>query len=120
MEVELVRTFRFEAAHSLPAAPEGHKCRGMHGHSYRVDVHVIGEVAPQVGWLMDFGELKRAVEPVIGEMDHRVLNDLPGLENSTSELIAKHIYDRVRPALPNLSAVTVWESETSRCVYRGR
>jgi len=119
MQAELVKTFRFEAAHALPNAPAGHKCRRLHGHNYRVDVHVAGAVDPRIGWVMDFGEIKEAVEPIVEVLDHRVLGEVPGLENPTSELIAKYIWDRIRPALPNLSAVEVWESETSRCVYRG-
>ena len=120
MHAELVRTFRFEAAHSLPNLPEGHKCRRMHGHSYRVDVHVAGEADERTGMVIDFGDIKRAVEPILAELDHRVLNDIPGLEaGSTSERLAKHIWDRSRPGLPGLSAVVVWESEASRCIYRG-
>jgi 6-pyruvoyltetrahydropterin/6-carboxytetrahydropterin synthase len=120
MKAELIRTFRFEAAHRLPNIPEGHKCRRVHGHSYRVDVHVEGEVDPQTGWVMDFGDIKQSVEPVLGELDHRMLNDVPGLENCTSELIAGYIWQRVKSSLPTLTAVTVWESDNARCVYRGR
>ena len=120
MEAELVKTFRFEAAHSLRNLPEGHKCLRMHGHSYRVDVHVRGEVDPATGLVMDFGEIVAAVRPVIERLDHRVLNEIPGLENSTSELIAKYLWDRIAPAVKGLTAVTVHESDTSRCVYRGR
>lgn len=119
MEAELVRTFRFEAAHALPNIPQGHKCRRMHGHSYRVDIHVTGEVDENTGWVMDFGEIKQAVSPVIDELDHRYLNDLPGLENCTSELIARYLWQRIKPSLPELSAVVVWESDASRCIYRG-
>ncbi|MFP4052825.1 MAG: 6-carboxytetrahydropterin synthase QueD [Phycisphaerae bacterium] len=119
MQAELIRTFRFEAAHALPNIPVGHKCRNMHGHSYRVDIHVTGEVDPQTGWVMDFGEIKQAVGPVVDELDHKVLNDLPGLDNCTSELIARYLWNRVQPNLPQLSAITVWESDNSRCVYRG-
>ena len=119
MEAELIRTFRFDAAHSLPNAPAGHKCRRLHGHSYRVDVHVTGPVDPATGWVMDFGELKAAVEPALAALDHRCLNDVPGLANSTSEQLAKYLWDRIAPRLGGLSAVTVWESDTSRCVYRG-
>jgi 6-pyruvoyltetrahydropterin/6-carboxytetrahydropterin synthase len=119
MRAELVKTFRFEAAHRLADAPDGHKCRGMHGHSYRVDIHVEGEVDPKVGWVMDFGDIKRLVGPVIDDLDHRMLNEVPGLENSTSEMIAKYIWDRLQGSMPVLAAVTVWESDTSRCVYRG-
>ena len=119
MEVELIKTFRFEAAHSLPNVPEGHKCARLHGHSYRVDVHVTGRPDPRTGWLMDFARIKEIVGEVLDELDHRCLNDIPGLENSTSELLAGYIWDRVSGRLPGLSAVTVWESETSRCIYRG-
>ena len=120
MQAELIKTFRFEAAHSLTGAPEGHKCRRVHGHGYRLDVHVNGKVDGKAGWVMDFAELQRAVEPVISKLDHTLLNEVPGLENSTAEMIAKYVYDRLRALLPGLSAVTVWESENSRCVYRGR
>ena len=119
MRVALSRDFRFEAAHLLPCAPEGHKCRRLHGHSYRVDVHVTGPVDAATGWVLDFGDIARAVAPVLGELDHRNLNEVPGLENSTSELLARYLWDRIAPALPGLSAVVVWESDTSRCVYRG-
>jgi len=119
LKAEVIRTFRFEAAHSLPAAPEGHKCRRIHGHSYRIDVHVTGELDPQSGWVIDFGKIKRLVEPIIEALDHRCLNDIPGLENPTSELLAKYLWDRIAPVLKGVSAITVWESETSRCTYRG-
>jgi 6-pyruvoyltetrahydropterin/6-carboxytetrahydropterin synthase len=119
MAFELTKTFRFEAAHSLPNVPEGHKCRRLHGHSYRVDVHVAGEPDADTGWVVDFGDIKKAVAPVLDELDHRCLNDIPGLENSTSELLCKHLWTRIHPHLPGLSAITVWESDTSRCTYRG-
>jgi 6-pyruvoyltetrahydropterin/6-carboxytetrahydropterin synthase len=120
MQAEVIKTFRFEAAHTLPNAPEGHKCRNLHGHGYRVDVHVTGPVDKQRGWVIDFGEIVRAVAPVIAELDHHLLNDVPGLANSTAEQIARVLFDRIAPALAGLSAVTVWESDTSRAVYRGR
>ena len=118
MAFELTKTFRFEAAHSLPNVPEGHKCRRLHGHSYRVDVHVAGEPGADTGWVVDFGDIKQAVAPVLDKLDHRCLNDIPGLENSTSELLCKYLWDRIQPHLPTLSAITVWESDTSRCTYR--
>jgi len=119
MAFELTKTFRFEAAHSLPNVPEGHKCRRLHGHSYRVDVHVAGEPDAETGWVVDFGDIKQTVAPVLDELDHRCLNDIPGLENSTSERLCKYLWDRIQPKLPGLTAITVWESNTSRCVYRG-
>ncbi|MBT7170184.1 MAG: 6-carboxytetrahydropterin synthase QueD [Phycisphaerales bacterium] len=119
MHVELIRTFRFDAAHSLCAVPEGHKCGSLHGHGYQVDVHIEGEVDPATGWLMDYGELKAVVAPLIDSLDHKNLNDIEGLENSTSELLAAYLWDRIAPHVPLLSALTIWESPNSRCVYRG-
>jgi 6-pyruvoyltetrahydropterin/6-carboxytetrahydropterin synthase len=120
MEAELVRTFHFEAAHSLAGAPEGHKCRRMHGHSYRVDVHVVGQVDSDAGWVMDFGEIDRAVAPVIARLDHRDLNTLDDLAASTAEMIARYIWDALVAQVPGLAAVVVWESDKSRCIYRGK
>jgi 6-pyruvoyltetrahydropterin/6-carboxytetrahydropterin synthase len=80
---------------------------------------VQGEVDPEIGWLMDFGDLKTAVQPIIDSLDHQNLNELPGLENSTAELLAKYIWDRIQPNLPLLSAVAVWESDSAQCIYRG-
>lgn len=118
MEYELVKTFRFEAAHSLPNVPPDHKCGRLHGHSYRVDVHVTGQPDPQTGWIIDFGDIKRAVEPILDELDHRCLDDIPALQNSTSERLAAYLLDRIRQTLPGATAVTVWESDTSRCTCR--
>jgi len=119
MQAELVKTFRFEAAHRLGRAPAGHKCRRTHGHNYRIDIHVAGEVDRDAGWVMDFDRIKAVVTATIDAMDHRLLNELPGLENPTAECIAKYIWDRVAPDLPGLAAVAVWETDTSRCIYRG-
>ncbi|MEU4570294.1 6-carboxytetrahydropterin synthase QueD [Micromonospora sp. NPDC023956] len=116
--MEIFREFTFEAAHRLPNVPEGHKCARLHGHSYRVAVHVSGDVDPQAGWVMDFGDLKQAFEPVRDRLDHHYLNEVPGLENPTSEVLARWIWDRLADRLP-LSAVSVRETCTSGCVYRG-
>lgn len=118
MEAELIRTFRFEAAHSLPNVPAEHKCSRLHGHSYRLDVHVTGPPDEKTGWVMDFGQIKRAVEPILNDLDHCCLNDVPGLGNPTSEMLARYVWDRLVGVLDGLSAITVWESATSRCVYR--
>jgi 6-pyruvoyltetrahydropterin/6-carboxytetrahydropterin synthase len=119
MEVELVRTFHFDAAHCLSGVPEGHECARLHGHGYRVDIHVTGEVDSGPGWLMDYRELKKVVQPVIDSLDHVNLNEVDGLENPTSEMLAQYIWRRISRSLPALSAITVWESERSRCIYRG-
>ncbi len=117
--VELVKDFRFEAAHWLPRAPEGHKCRRMHGHSFRGEVAVRGEVDRETGWLIDFGELKRAVDPLVAQLDHYLLNDIAGLENPTSETLAAWLWDRLAPNVPLLYRVTIEETCTTRCHYFG-
>ena len=116
--MEIFREFTFEAAHRLPNLPDGHKCARLHGHSYRFEVHVSGEVDPAMGWLMDFAEIKAAVKPLVAQLDHYYLNEVPGLENPTSEVLAKWIWDRLADKLP-LSVVMVRETCTSGCVYRG-
>ncbi|EWC61176.1 6-carboxytetrahydropterin synthase [Actinokineospora spheciospongiae] len=118
--MEIFREFTFEAAHRLPNVPEGHKCARLHGHSYRVTVHVDAPVDPAPGWVMDFGDLKRAFKPLEDQLDHHYLNEVAGLENPTSENLAVWIWDRLLPALPDLSAVGVRETCTSGCIYRGR
>ena len=116
--MEIFREFTFEAAHRLPGAPEGHKCRRLHGHSYRVEVHVGGSVDASAGWVMDFADIAAAFAPLREQLDHHYLNEVPGLSNPTSEVLAAWIWDRLAPALP-LVAVVVRETCTSGCVYRG-
>ena len=117
--VELHRDVTFEAAHHLPHVPPGHKCARLHGHSFRIRLVVRGPVDPHTGWLMDFGDIKAAWAPLDAQLDHYCLNDIAGLENPTSEVLAKWIWDRLRPSLPQLSAIHVRETCTSGCVYRG-
>lgn len=120
MRIRLSKSFTFEAAHWLPTFPEGHKCRRMHGHSFKFDVVVEGEVAPEKGYLIDYGDIKVAAGPVVQELDHYVLNDIAGLDNPTSEMIAVWLYDRLKPKLPLLSSIIVYETCTSMCEYAGK
>ncbi len=117
--VQLVREFRFEAAHLLPRVPEGHKCRRLHGHSFRIEVAVTGPIHATTGWFIDYAEIDRAVVPVRDALDHRYLNEIEGLENPTSENLARWIWDRLAENLPGLSAITVHETCNARCVYSG-
>lgn len=117
--MEIFRTFTFEAAHYLPEVPEGHKCRRLHGHSFRTDVYVQGEVDPKTGWLMDFQDIQRAFDPLEDQLDHRLLNEIEGLENPTSEHLARWIWARLEPRLPGLSRVIVRETCNVGCIYRG-
>src|SRR5687767_7563884 len=120
MNVELKKEYRFEAAHFLPCVPEGHKCARMHGHSYRVELSVEGPVDPRTGWLIDFGVIDEAWTDMHVRLDHRSLNEVPGLENSTCENLAAYIWEALRPKIPQLSAVAVWETADGCCIYRGR
>lgn len=119
MKVRLTRGFTFEAAHRLPRAPEGHKCRRLHGHSFRVEITVEGAVDPETGWFLDYGVMKEAVEPIRRELDHYYLNEIAGLENPTSENLARWIWERLRPVLPSLARITVHETCEARCEYEG-
>jgi len=118
MTTEITKEFTFEAAHNLPEVGPGHKCHRVHGHLFRVEVTVAGEVDPVMGWVMDFGDLAAAARRVVGELDHRFLNDLPGLANPTSENLARYLYDRLAAQVPGVAAVTVHESPSSRCTWR--
>ena len=119
MQMRLVKQFKFEAAHSLPCFPEGHKCRRLHGHSFRFDVCVEGDVDSAKGFLIDYGDIKAVCEPIVRELDHYHLNDIPGLSISTSEMIALWLWRRIQPALPMLAEIVVYETCTSACHYRG-
>ena len=119
MKATLTKTFQIEAAHRLPHLPAGHKCERMHGHSFRIDVRVEGECDPHLGWVMDYADLKKAFQPLFDQLDHRCLNDVPSLDNPTSENLARWIWDRLKPSLPLLTAVEVAETCNARCEYRG-
>jgi 6-pyruvoyltetrahydropterin/6-carboxytetrahydropterin synthase len=119
MRVELERTFRFEAAHLLPNVPEGHKCRRLHGHSFRVDVAVRGDVDEHVGWFIDYADMDAAFAPVRKRLDHYYLNEIDGLANPTSEVLAAWIWERLAPTLPSLWKLTVHETCNARCIYYG-
>lgn len=119
MRTRLERSYRFEAAHFLPRVPPGHKCARMHGHSYAIEVVIEGEVDPERGWVMDFAEIDEHVGPLMRQLDHQVLNEIAGLANPTSELLAVWLWQKLAPALTGLAEVAVSETPTSRCCYRG-
>lgn len=120
MRAEIAKELSFEAAHRLPHVPPGHKCARLHGHSFRVKVTVAGEVDPHTGWVIDFSAVKEAFEPLHKILDHNYLNEVEGLDNPTSENLARWIWVRLEKALPGLSEIVVHETCTSSCIYRGR
>ncbi len=117
--MEIFKVFTIEAAHRLPFVPAGHKCGRLHGHSFQIEIHVRGPLDPKSGWVIDFADIKGAFRVVEEKIDHRYLNEVEGLENPTSENIARWIWQKIHPALPCLSQVVVRETCTSGCIYTG-
>lgn len=115
--MHIFKIFTIEAAHRLPKVPVGHKCSRLHGHSFRIELHVAGPVGDDSGWVMDFGDLKQAFAPIYDQLDHHYLNDIEGLENPTSEMLARWIFARTRPRVPGLDKVVVHETCTSGASY---
>lgn len=119
MPFTLSKQFRFEAAHSLPNVGPAHPCRNLHGHSYRLWVSVRGDVDPETGWVLDYGELSKIVRPVLSLLDHGHLNEVAGLENPTSEMLAVWMWERLAPSLPHLFRIEILETCQTRCEYDG-
>jgi len=117
--MDIFKVFTLEAAHRLPYVPPGHKCARLHGHSFRVEIHLQGELGTETGWVMDFSDVKAVFQPLYDQLDHHYLNDIDGLENPTSERLSIWIWDRLKPVLPLLSEVVVHETCTSGCRYQG-
>jgi len=119
VNVRLVKEFRFEAAHLLPNVPAGHKCSRLHGHSFKIELGLWGPVNPSTGWFIDFGEIDEIWQPLYTTLDHHYLNEIEGLENPTSENLARWLWDRIKPKLSALERVTVFETCDARCEYEG-
>ena len=119
MRVRLIKELRFEAAHRLPQVPEGHKCARLHGHSFKIELAVRGPVNPKTGWFIDYGEIDALWQPLYDQLDHNYLNDVPGLENPTSENLGRWVWDKLKPSLSGLERVIVHETCDARCEYEG-
>jgi 6-pyruvoyltetrahydropterin/6-carboxytetrahydropterin synthase len=117
--MHIFKIFHIEAAHRLPNVPPGHKCARLHGHSFRVEIHVAGEPEAVTGWVMDYADIKAAFQPLFEQLDHHYLNEIEGLENPTSELLARWIWQRLKSALPGLDRVVVHETCTAGASYAG-
>jgi len=116
--VSISRSFRLEAARSLPRLPASHPCSRLHGHSFLVELTLEGPIDPALGWLVDYDDIARAWAPIAHALDHRLLNEVPGLENPTSELLAHWVFARLAPSLPALVAVSVMETPDTRATFR--
>ena len=110
--VKIAAQFGFEAAHRLPNLPDGHKCKNLHGHNYRLEVSIEGPLAER-GFVMDYAELEAIVDPIIKRVDHRFLNEIEGLENPTSEVMAEWFMAQIKPKLSG-KVVTLRIYETPR------
>jgi 6-pyruvoyltetrahydropterin/6-carboxytetrahydropterin synthase len=117
--MRIYKEFRFDSAHWLPHVPPTHKCANMHGHTYYIEIHVENELDETLGWVMDYNDLKNVVKPLIKKLDHKVLNEIPGLENPTAEFIALWFWDQIKPLLPQLCQVVVKENPSNVCTYSG-
>lgn len=117
--MEIYKEFSFDSAHFLPNVPEGHKCKEMHGHTYKLKVFIEGELDPVLGWIMDFKDLKDALLPVIDQLDHKLINNIRGLENPTAENITVWIWEQIKPSLPLLSRIELYETPTTGVIYKG-
>ena len=117
--MDIYKKFSFDSAHYLPNLPEDHKCKRMHGHTFNVEIHISGPIDEKIGWIMDFGDVKEVCDPVINQLDHIVLNEVPGLENPTSENLAAWIWKKVHSKLPQLKKIIVSETCSTGCIYKG-
>ena len=117
MKLELKQQFRIESARFLPGLPEGHPCRRMHGHSFLLSLRLVGSQDPKVGWVRDYHEISKMVQEIIGDLDHRILNEISGLENPTSENLAIYLFNRIKKVLPELIQISVSETPDTECSY---
>lgn len=117
--MKIVQAFTFEAAHHLPHVSASHRCKRLHGHSYRIELTLAGPVDPTTGFVADFFDIEAAFAPLLERLDHHLLNEVPGLENPTAENIAVWIWDAVKPSLPLLAAVAVYETPNCWALYEG-
>ena len=117
--MEIFKVFTIEAAHRLPHVPAGHKCGRLHGHTFQIEVHVQGPLDPKLGWIIDFADIKSAFRPIEEQIDHHYLNEVDGLENPTSENVARWVWRNLKPSLPCLSKIVIRETCSSGCIYAG-
>ena len=115
----IYKEFSFDSAHFLPQVPEGHKCANMHGHTYGLTVFIEGEPDDRTGWIIDYGDLKKYIQPIIEQLDHHLLNDIPGLENPTSEVLSVWLWQRIKPIIPGLKRLELKETPSSGVIYEG-
>jgi 6-pyruvoyltetrahydropterin/6-carboxytetrahydropterin synthase len=119
MKTTIAKQFTFDSAHFLPRVPDGHKCKNMHGHTYVVEIRVVGDPLAdpedRSGWIVDYADIAAAWAPIAKLLDHHVLNEVVGLTNPTTEMLAPWILRRLWIDFPRVSSVRVYESSTTWC-----
>lgn len=118
--MQIFKQFTFDSAHFLPNVPEGHKCKEIHGHTYHLTVYLNGDLDEKLGWVIDFTDVKNVIDPIIKSIDHQFLNNISGLENPTSEVMAIWLWNKIKPELPQLSKIELNETPTSGVIYEGK
>ena len=118
--MQIFKQFTFDSAHFLPNVPEGHKCKEIHGHTYHLTVYLDGDLDEKLGWVIDFTDVKNVIDPIIKSIDHQFLNNIPGLENPSSEIMAIWLWNKIEPELPQLSKIELNETPTSGVIYEGK
>ena len=117
--MQVFKKFTFDSAHFLPNVPAGHKCKEVHGHTYRLTVFVEDQLKENLEWVIDFADLKRAINPIINILGHKLINNIEGLENPTCERIAIWLWDKIKAEIPALSRIELNETPTSGVIYEG-
>ena len=117
--MNVFKTFTIEAARFLPNLLDGHPCKNIHGHSFKITITVTGNVDNKTGFVMDFGDIDETFNPLHSKLDHSYLNDIEGLENPSSENVCQWIWERLAPSLPGLSQIDIKETESTGCIYKG-
>ena len=118
MPFTLIRKFEFDAVHRLPHVPSDHASSKMHEHHFEVELVVVGEVDPNRGWVMDYGEIDKIFNPIRDQLADRCLNEVEGLENPSSEILAQWVFRRVKPLIPQLDEVRIAETKADSTRYR--
>jgi len=118
--MQIFKQFTFDSAHFLPYVPDGHKCKEIHGHTYYMTVYIEGNLDKKLDWIMDFTEIKGVIKPIIESIDHKLLNNLSGLENPTCEVLVMWLWNKIKPKIPLLTKIILNETPTSGTVYEGK
>ncbi|MBC7371766.1 MAG: 6-carboxytetrahydropterin synthase [Bdellovibrionaceae bacterium] len=117
MKFELKQHFQIESSRYLPHLEKSHPCSRMHGHSFKIILTLVGEADPRLAWVIDYNDIQLKMKPILERIDHRTLNEVPGLENPTSEMLTKWVYDETMKVLPQVTRVTIAETPFTECAY---